>query len=363
MPPETQVASEAAPATATPTEAPAITSTETQAPPAPAIKDPLRPSLEDIAAQMMAANAKSKPAAETPVQNESTTEPEIQAADPTKNPAPPTPVKKPDPQSARFAALSRREQEARRREAEVQQRIRDIEARQKAVDEREQKIKAARTPLQILQAHGYKYEDATMEAVGAFTAKPADPIDTKLESAIAPVSAEMAELKAQLSQAVQALRQYEADKQQVLEHQVMKDFQSAATEGGYEFTLAFGQEALNLAKQVAFEHKQKFGRVLTYQEALDIVEGYYEKRATALLGTKKLQSRLTPATQTPPAPTKPIPDSKSAKSPGPATKPAAPKTLTQSHSQGTRATVDLDKMSPRDALAWIEANVLKSASK
>lgn len=323
---------------------------------APVVRAPASPSIEELAAQLAAANPASKPASETP------DAPEVVAPVVEVPPEPvKTPVKKPDLESSRFAALSKREREARQREADAKQRLAVLENRQKELVERETRIKGAGTPLEILKAHGYKYEDATMEAVGAFKPREVDPMDSKLQTALNPVSGEVAELKKQLTETFEVVKQLQADRVAGIQHQVMREFKEAAESGGYEYVLAYGQEALNLAKDIALRHKANTGRLLTYNESLDIVEGYYSKKAEAIAATKKFQSRLTQPAQNPASskPTNPVSPAKSEPTP---TKPAV-RTLTQSHSQTNRARPDLEKMSDRDALDWIASNVLKTVEK
>lgn len=321
------------------------------------------PSLDEIAAQLAAANKKVT-SSETEVVTDEAPVVAVgdKPADPVVEVVKPE-VKPPNRDSDRFAALTRREQEARRREGEAKQRVKDLETRQRELEERETRIKGAKSPLEVLKAHGLTYQDATMEAVGAYRPKETDPFDTKVQSALDPVNVQVAELKKQLDEATGVVKQLQADRVAAIQHQVMHEFKQAAEQGGYEYVLAFGQEALNLAKDIALKHKAQYGRLLTYNESLDIVEGYYSKRADAIAATKKFQSRSTSTTTnpTPSKPTNPVAPAKT--STDSAAKPNPGKTLTQSHSQTNRSRPDLDKMPERDALDWIAANVLKTVEK
>lgn len=331
--------------------------TETQTPPVQIQEQakPTLPTLEEIAAQLTAAQGKSDPASVQPVNSEKPVE--TSEVVPLQPEVKPTETKTNPLESSRFAALSRRAQEIRAQEQAFKNRQAEFEQRHKDFEARETALKTARTPLELLKARGFTYNDATMEAVGAFKPKEIDPVDSKLETVLTPLQAQIKSLSDQLEESNKFRKQYEADKMAAVNHQVMRDYQQVAEEGGYEFTLAFGQEGLNLAKEISLTNHRKNGRLLTYKESLDIVEKHYEKLAKNLLGVKKLQA-VTSSTNPNPTPTtsKPSTNPAQAKPQPTATK---PNTLTQAHSQATNAKPDIDKMSDKEALDWLAKNVLQ----
>lgn len=300
------------------------------------------PSIEEIAAQLEAANGETEVATAPETSAPAVVEPVVPAA--------PTAVK-PDPASAKFAALARREREARQKEAEAARRETAALEREKLLAERDTKIAGAKSPLEILKAHGYKYEDATMEAVGAFKAPEPDPLDVKVQGHLDPLAAKQAALDAKLEQVNATLAAIQSERVEAAKRQVAFDIKTTAEQGGYEYINALGSSAYTLVQQVIAEYMSKnSGAWLPYKDACDIVEKHYDSMATALSATKKVQSRFATATTTPVIPTVAL---------KPTTPPpAAAKTLTQSHSQTTPAKPNLDEMSSKDALDWIAKNVL-----
>ncbi len=306
------------------------------------------PTLEEITANLTANLAKEGGA------------PEVAAPDVTPAPvvepvvAPIVPPVKADPASARFAALAKREKEARARETEAANRLQAAIAREEALTAQAKATGAAKTPLEILKAHGYKYEDATMEAVGAFKPVEPAPEDVRLKSHLDPITAKQAELDESLATVKQAIQQIQSERVEIARRQVQQEIRSTAEKGGYEYIAAIGDPAYTLVHDVIVNYMQvNKGAWLPYEDACAIVEKHYDSQYAAFATTNKVKSRIPvvpQASTTPPlVPTKPLP----------ATPPA--KTLTQSHSQATNVKPDLDKLSSREAIDWLAANVLTYA--
>jgi hypothetical protein len=255
-----------------------------------------------------------------------------------------------DPMSAKFAALSRREkahqqatQKAQTDLKAAEQRIKDTEARLEArlreVEERDQKITGAKTPLELLQSRGFSYMDATTQQLGGWKAPEVDPLAEKLkpfEERLSKVDA----LEKQLDEYKQQLAQKEQQTNfQTVNNSIKETVKSNVEK--YEYVSQFGEQAVDLIRDVMVESYSSTGQMLSYEAACDQVEEYYEDEIVKkLLTTNKVKSRFaSPATAPKP------PQS------APATPPS--KTLTAAMTTAGAATIDVDKLSPRDAIAYL----------
>ncbi len=253
--------------------------------------------------------------------------------------APPEPKK--DPAAGKFAALARREREARQREEAAQRRMAEIEERAKAIDEKELRISAAKRPTEILKAHGISYADVTQDVLGDYNAPEPDPMDVKLSERLTPLAEENKALKADLAKMQEQLASIQSDRVEVAKREVAQAIQQSARDGGCELIEAVGDEAYTLVQEVIrnFWHQHK--KVLSYREACDKVEEYYVNAVSKLVETPKMKSRYAPPTPT--APSKSSPKKEVAE---------RPNTLTQSLTQGKSATrPDIDKLPKHEALA------------
>ncbi len=315
------------------------------------------PSIEEIA-QAHAARSAAKPSnvtvvetasqaiiGETPVTDAAfapSTE-EVVAAEPTTEAASETPVEptktepKPDPMSSKFAALARKEREARRMAAQAEQRMQDAEARAKAAEERVSRFGRLKSdPLGVLKEEGLSYNDLTMHALGAKPEEVIDPVDAKLNERLAKFTPELEKLK-QL-EAEQA--QYREERRMMALDKMNQEIHTAVVTGGdkYEIITALGQEGLDTVRDVISEYYAANKKILTYEEACDMVEGYYESYAESFTKTKKIQSKFAP--KAPVAPTKPSTPKIEAK---------APTTLTNTLTQASQA-INLDNLPKHQAL-------------
>ena len=319
------------------------------------------PSISEAAAVVKAAES----AAATPVEEASVdrkrhrytapaspdaTPVETPEADPPATPETPAPVKK-DPDSSKFAVLSRKEKELRAREQRFQQQQKDWEKRQqeyedrvKAAEARVDGILKGKRPLDVLKQAGFSYEQATQDVLGGYKPPEPDPLDQKLE----PINEKLSKVE----QIEQRLLQWEESlkqKENQQNYQLMLDgIKDTLVKGGerFEITAAMGQEGVDLIKDVMVEYYNEHSKLLTYEEAAQQVEEWYEQDLLAKLSqTKKVQSRFKPAEPEPKQPTK-----KTAEK-------TAPKTLTADMTSGGEATVDIDKMSPKEAIEYLAKRI------
>lgn len=268
------------------------------------------------------------------------------AVEPTPAPAPePKKVEpKKDPQSSRFGALARKEKELRQQQQAVAAQLKAAEAREAALKEKEARWDSAKKrPVQALKELGFSYSDVTADLLGNYKEPEVDPMDLKMKpwaDKVDAVEPKVEELTRQINELRAALTQKE---QQEAYDTAMGEIKRAAAANPekYELISQFGDEAVDLVKDVIVEFWNENKKMLDYSEACDIVESYYEREyLDRLTSTKKLKSKFpTPA----PEPSKPSPK-KEAKEPS---------TLTNSLSSGSQAKVDLDSMSKQEAIAYL----------
>lgn len=307
------------------------------------------PSIEEIASQIQAAKG-APPAADPPA---------VTTPDPAPAPASAaapvtTPVeagKKPDPQAARFAALSRREKDARTREQAISQREQEIAARAESENARiaadAAKLAAAKKatrPLEAMRELGFTMEQITMDALGKYEPKAPDPMDTKLGERLTPLETQLAAAQELLKQQSQQLEAIQIERAEAAKRDVRREIVDTAKTRNCDVINAMGNDGYMMVENVMREFWNQNKKMLSYSEACDKVEAYYTDYVSSLVEkTGKLKSKFAPAPVVPAAKTAP-------------TKPTAdrPRAIDQSLSQGTGANrVDIDTLSRTDALAHL----------
>jgi len=257
-----------------------------------------------------------------------------------KTPAPaPQPAK--DTSASRFAALSRKEKEARQREQDANRRLAEAEARERILAEREAGLgRIKQDPIKFLKENGLSFQDIASAAMGNYNAPEEDPLDVKIK----PVKEKFDKFEADteaLKSEVKRLLDLQARQEQERQYnQVMGDIKAAVTANPDSFELigAYGQEGLDLVKDIMVEYWNRNERLLSAVEAAEIAEKHYEAEAERLAQTKKLKSRFAP----PAAPA-------ATKQPAGTPKQTAP-TLTNKLSSSSASNVDIDKLSREEAL-------------
>lgn len=324
---------------------------------------PVLPTLEAVAAQFAGKSLLApslQPEGTVSATPEVATTPEAAPAAPATVDTPAMPVPDPvaaekvDSAAAKFAALSRREKELRQKEASTQQTLTQTEQRLKAMesqlqarikdlDEREGKINGAKSPLELLMARGFTYDQATQQVLGGWKAPEVDPLDEKLKP--------FQERLSKMDILEKELAELRAEKQQEREQQnfttVMSTIEKTVSSNPdrYEYVTQEGKAGLELIKDVMVQSYES-GEQITYDQAADKVEEYYSDLVEKFSATKKAQARLgtkvsetaTPATVRASTTT---------------TTTSTPKTLTASMSSAGDSTVDIDKLSKSEALAYL----------
>ncbi len=265
-------------------------------------------------------------------------------------PEPVAPVER-DPTAAKFAAIARREREAKAREKQAEDRQRQIDARNKELEARDTAVAAKearlaeirKSPLKNLKELGVTWQDLIQDSVGGYKEPEVDPLDKRFMS----VDERLSKLDALEKQVNEKFTMLEQKEMNNAIREVEDNIRETASDEKYEFIQVVGDDAYSLVKQVMAEFFSKNQRLLDYSEACDIVEEYYEKEYDKFHNTKKVKGRATStATSTPAAaPTKPVTPRKEAKE--------TPQSLSSTHATATQATIDIDKLPRNEAIAHL----------
>lgn len=282
--------------------------------------------------------AATPPPADAPAEKATEAAATVAAADPAPAAAA-TP--KPDPTAARFAALARREKEARDRMGQAEARVREAEARESAAKEAATSAAAKKfeNPIELLKTHGFSLEDANLAAFGKFAPKPVDPMDTKINERLTPVEAQLKEARDTVALLKQTLDQYQTERVEIAKREVRRDILETAKKENCELIQAVGEDAVTLVQNVMAHFFNNNKQTLTYSEACGKVEEYYTDAISRLAATQKIRAKLAPAA--------------TASATATPTKESA-KTLTQAHTPpGSKVTPDVDKMSKNEAIDYL----------
>lgn len=309
------------------------------------------PSIEQIAADMAAGKGEQAP----PPDEEGVPPVDEQAPGPSDETPPPPPVveqpkevKRPDPQAAKFAALSRREREIRQREAEADRKRQEAEDRFRAAEERQQKVQTAKTPVAALRALGFTTEEFTQDLLGNFKEKEPDPMDVKLQEKLTPLEEQLKKYQETIQKQQETLEAIQSERAEAARRDVRRQIVDTAEKQGCEYISAIGEEAYALVGDVITEYWNQNKKLLNFEEACGRVEAYYLSQFDRLASTAKGKSRFAPPAQ--PAPPTPAP-SKEKRSD------ERPNTLTQAHSAATRATKKIDDLPKHEALAELAKQI------
>lgn len=309
------------------------------------------PSIETVAASVVAqmaapiegtteAPAESAPAAAIEGVNEAEASEATEEASPVaeKTPSPP----KEDRFSRQFAAISRKEREFKRKEQELNARYAQLEAdAAEAKAYRERKTDAKKTPLKALQELGLTYQDVTNDVLGQHTPPEVDPLDERLR----PILERLEKAEKTEEKLAQMERQSKEQAAQQAEEAIRYNLNGAIKENmeKYELCSHMGNEAIELSRQILQVYYDTHGKVLTYEEILDITEKHYEEEVLGKLLVSKKAKTLAGYGAKPAA-------TKSEEKP--AKKSGSTSTLTNAQ-RGQIDTVNVDAMNSDDALNYL----------
>jgi hypothetical protein len=221
---------------------------------------------------------------------ESSTQPEPEIA--VAQPEPPKPVID-DKLSAKFAALSRKEQQIRQREQQLKVQSQQFEQMRQETERLKQEFEqykqaVKQNPLQKLQEEGLSFDDLTNMQLNGQNPTPEMQIKRLRE-----------ELSREYKSEVENLRkQYEADKQAAIaekQQQALNSYQQQISDvvasNSDKYELINLNEAQSLVYEVAEEFYNSNGKILSVEEAADYVEKYLEDEAKKLFNAKKLNAQ------------------------------------------------------------------------
>lgn len=214
---------------------------------------------------------------------------------------------KPEPLSAKFSALAKKEKAIVEQSKSNKATEAKLAEREAAVADRESKIKESESlwdtdVFKALELKGYDYNKLTALMMDGKTAKDpeTDPVkiakktidDFKKEQAQAKLDAEATTKKAaddakakQDADLAAAWESYNSEVNQFIE----------TNKDDYELITTYSQQALIADTVDAFYQKNK--RVLSVKEASDMVEAYLESEAEKALNTKKIGDKVTRTTK------------------------------------------------------------------
>lgn len=236
-----------------------------------------------------------------------------------------------DTSAKRFAALAKKEKAIQKQVAEAKALAEQV-AKERAEYEAWKKQKAEeedawnRNPLDALSKRGWDYkkltemvlagENPTPEMVAKLTAQ---------EELKAWQKSQEAERQRQAEEAAQRAR--EEEEKAFQDYRVSLTEHIAANSDKYEYCKLFEGHSEDLAVEVQKQHYAKSQRVLSKDEALELVEKYYEGLVDKATTTKKYVAKATPQ---PKAEEKP-------------STPAQPRTLTNQLTPSANATRSLTR--------------------
>lgn len=237
----------------------------------------------------------------------------------------------------RFAALSHKDRELRQRQLELQRREAELKARESEIQAKAgQKPKSA---WDALKAHGFTYQDATMEALGQ---KPEPTPEDPTEKRFKTLEEQIAEAK-KAKEELEAFKKQLADQQQeALRTQILNHIATTVAQGGekYELLAMEGDAGVQVVFDVMEEYYNKNnGQNISFQAACDLVENFYEDKARKLIAAKKFQPKAPPSTSAKAAPSKPA------------------ATLTNADASTPTAKADFSKMSKDEQLDWVASQI------
>jgi len=229
---------------------------------------------ETTAAEVLASAAVEQPAEET-----------------TEAPAP----AKVDP---KFSALARKEAQLYREREELKAQKAALEqAHRQVVAFEEARQVARRDPIAALEALGVTYDALTEHVLNGGKATPT--------AEVAAVREELAQLRAE-QEAARARAEELASARLAEENQaVIEEARQAAvafTEANvdrYELTAA--NNGASLVPQVREQHFARTGKLLTIEQAADLVEKHFEGVADRIAKARKFQAKIAPPPRAPPA--------------------------------------------------------------
>lgn len=229
---------------------------------------------------------------ETPVENSpdsSTTESKPEA------------IKVDDRFASKFAALTRKEKEVMAAKKLHEQQMSEFKQQQAAIEKMKQEIehekqswksKLKENPLKALEEEGFSFEDLNKIALNDSNPTIEMQLKRMQEEMDSKYSRELAELKRQLQDKEESEAKTNLERQQIAYKRSLENTIDQNAEK-YELSSIYKGDAVQLAYEVTEEYYNEHKKVLSIEEALDLVESYFEDEASKVLAAKKLAAKST----------------------------------------------------------------------
>jgi hypothetical protein len=202
---------------------------------------------------------------------------------------PPKPIEK---ESSRFAALARKEKTLVKRQMEAKQAEEKIAQMYAEVQKWESAKKTAKTsPIEALKMLGISYEDVTNYMLNGEKPTPELEIKSELDNIKAEILAEKEERRRVIEE---QKKEAEEEAQRAIE-EFNEEIKTFLKDNSNVYELIALNEASDLVLQVIEQHFAETKKILSKQEAADMVEKYLEDQITKSAATNKMKAKLTPA--------------------------------------------------------------------
>lgn len=197
---------------------------------------------------------------------------------------------KPD-EKAKFSELVKKERMIFHRNQQVASKAKEVEAKEKAVSDREAKLAAAQSnPVEALKLLGWTYDQITQYIVNNQQTPP-DKHVADIRNELSDFKKQAAEEKRLAAEAAQA--QAQAQTQEVIEN-FKQNLNEYIDTNKDKYELVSLHEAQAVVYETIEQHYEKTKKVMTMEEASDLVEKYLEDQIDRSTKTKKLASKYQP---------------------------------------------------------------------
>ena len=195
-----------------------------------------------------------------------------------------SPAKREVPGSDRFAALAKKERALQKQAAE-------LKAQQVKVAEYEQvRQQAASNPIKLLESLGLSYEQITQFMLNGQRPTP--------ELEIQSVKQQLEQLKQDQVAKEEAAKKSEQERARTEYQRTLSEFSQEVTDyvkanaEKYELTSMYQGESI--VQATIEQHYNQTKKIMSIEQASDLVEKYFEDQVTAAQQTKKFQAKQTP---------------------------------------------------------------------
>ena len=175
--------------------------------------------------------------------------------------------------------------EFKQQQAEIQKMREEIEQ-----EKQSWKSKLKQNPLKALEEEGFSFEDLNNIALNDSNPTVEMQIRRLQEEMDSKYSRELAELKKQLQEKEESEARTNLERQQIAYKRSLEETIDQNVEK-YELSSLYKGDAVQLAYEVTEEYYNEHKKVLSVEEALDLVEAYFEDEASKVLAAKKLAAK------------------------------------------------------------------------